>query len=1114
MPRIQILSTAIILIFLLNVFHQEAHGQHKQLEKTFINTLEGDYEKAQKNLLKLQEDYSGTIYESAALYYLYSSKSFSGYDPDSAYYHLQKVKYDLEHFINSEDIQLIQLRMRLDANSIIKLEQDLAEAAWGIVQQKKTFQAANEFFKKYDNTRHQTEGRLRWRDNLEVNYYIQLGDTKALKEFEKSDRNSYFKTQATSAIDSIDFSQAKATDSEEAWLSYIKQHPKSKNVKTAQELYELLVFRQTKSYNEPDSINRYLSLFPQGKYRKEALAEQEKSLFIKLRDSENLEGLLSFRKKYIQSEYLQQVESLIESISWQKVEIEGSLEGYISYLESSTQLIHLDEAEQGLLRMWPETWQPSYRVRLIEVGVKVRNIELKSKIDFAVGSLLLDEIEQQKNLSNLENFLRTNSDSALIQRAKGLRQSILLHEYKSTKKYDVGISFITEFPTASETPSIREELAEQFLLKVPKGGKPDLAIFMQYFENTRAFSKLKPKIEKEYFAECSKRNTVQAYREYLEKYPNGAYVKRAETSILLAWNDSYIQNRQKLFNASDFDFTVSFYLSSPVIRRFFKSNTNELRDILAEYYAMQQDKEENKYYFYSGNPDERYAYFAKNTALLQEMGLSYEVKNNALYVDGITFYDKRTSKFCWECSQYVESEGNGSVVILDNQSNQLTGSGYQSIVATGVPHVFLVKNAKNKYSLFNTRERSFITGWHNEITPILLDAGTFPQNSLEYSLLRIFAIPIGFLTIDEKKNCYDCDKRLINFSGQLLIDPEVASDPCLFDAGMSERTMTTLTNAKTFEPLRNHGAPGNKSFTNYFVFQKKKLNKNGSYDEYFGILNGTLDTVLVEANYTSVHSIDDNGLVSVQHKKPSKGCKNYDESTSDLIDIHTKKNITNNPGGVSLRDNYIPFSRSGEIYDIDLESSRSYIRDVTPQNNYSIEEREEFEGYDEDIEGRIIPDSLLGTMTNYTYTFPRSVFYFQELRYSDCNYKDYYSYELLNGKGTSIYKTTSRISQHSCFGNKVLFQIDKNGCILLSTDGRLIFDGAKENYYMQFINHEYLYYWRNENSAKSIGIYSVSKGKVCEAIYENIKIETDGVYGYKLGVKTKLEVPLKNNRTY
>jgi hypothetical protein len=84
-----------------------------------MNTLEGDYEKAQKNLLKLQEDYSGTIYESAALYYLYSTKSFSGFDPDSAYYHLQKVKYDLEHFINSEDIQLMSFSRSTITRDII-----------------------------------------------------------------------------------------------------------------------------------------------------------------------------------------------------------------------------------------------------------------------------------------------------------------------------------------------------------------------------------------------------------------------------------------------------------------------------------------------------------------------------------------------------------------------------------------------------------------------------------------------------------------------------------------------------------------------------------------------------------------------------------------------------------------------------------------------------------------------------------------------------------------------------------------------------------------------------------------------------------------------------------
>ena len=327
--------------------------------------------------------------------------------------------------------------------------------------------------------------------------------------------------------------------------------------------------------------------------------------------------------------------------------------------------------------------------------------------------------------------------------------------------------------------------------------------------------------------------------------------------------------------------------------------------------------------------------------------------------------------------------------------------------------------------------------------------------------------------------------------------------------------MTTITNAKTFEPLRNNGAPGNKSFTNYFVFQKKKLNKNGSYDEYFGILNGTLDTVLVEANYTTIQDINDFGLVTVNHKMPSKNCKGYEESASDLIDIRTKKNITNNPGRTSLRANYIPFSSSGEKqYDINLESSRSYISDNTPMNNYSIEEREDYEGYDEDIEKRIVPDSMIGMSGNYTYTFPRPVFYFQELHYTDCSYKNHSDYELLNSEGGSIYKSNSSISQHSCFGNKVLFEIQDSGCVLVTNDGQVIFDAAKEKCYMQFINHEYLYFWRYENSAKSVGIYSVSKGKMCEAMYENIVIERDGVYGFKLGVKTKLEVPLKNNRTY
>jgi hypothetical protein len=95
-----------------------------------------------------------------------------------------------------------------------------------------------------------------------------------------------------------------------------------------------------------------------------------------------------------------------------------------------------------------------------------------------------------------------------------------------------------------------------------------------------------------------------------------------------------------------------------------------------------------------------------------------------------------------------------------------------------------------------------------------------------------------------------------------------------------------------------------------------------------------------------------------------------------------------------------------------------------------------------------------------------------------------------------------------------MFQLEDRGCILLSDDGELIFDGAKEKYYMQFINQEYLYFWKKEDSAKSVGIYSISKGKVYDAVYENITIERDGVYGFKLGSKSKLDLPLKSNRDY
>ena len=68
----------------------------------------------------------------------------------------------------------------------------------------------------------------------------------------------------------------------------------------------------------------------------------------------------------------------------------------------------------------------------------------------------------------------------------------------------------------------------------------------------------------------------------------------------------------------------------------------------------------------------------------------------------------------------------------------------------------------------------------------------------------------------------------------------------------------------------------------------------------------------------------------------------------------------------------------------------------------------------------------------------------------------------------------------------------------------MLFDGAAENFYMQFINSEYLFYWSKNGATKSVGIYSLTDGKICSPIYENATLEGDGIYGIKLGKKTLL----------
>lgn len=1082
-------------------------AQHRLLLRIVENITEGDYNRAVTQIQNLRKDYGGSIYEATALYFLFRDVGYPSNNPDSAFFYLKKVENRMP-IMTAEDLETICLKLNIHPSKIFRLEVHLAEASWDRVLFSGDWHEANAFFRLYSADIHHTIDRINWRDEAELKYYVQRSDLQALRKFISGGRKTNFVIQANEVIDSLEFLSAGKINTEQCWMDYLKEHPKTKNAKYARDQYELKVFMNCKSFEEPDSINRYLVLFPDGKYAKEALMVQEEFFFRKLSGNRDIKGLLIFRSKYPRSQFHEKVDEMIDEILWKKCLISMSIEDHISYLVESNLLFHKMECEDRLLQLWVAKWEPSAVHHLSAIHNKISNPKLISLCTNAIDSLKLEEIISKKSFTELERFLSLCQDSNVYKRSLEMRPLMMLEDYERTKKYSTGIMFITQYPDSPETALLRENLAEEYISSVNVNKKINVTEFLRYFEGTQAHNRIKGTIEKEIFYACVRSNTVNGYKKYLEQFPNGAYEKRARTGMMEAWNDYFLQNYKRLFVHSDFEFTVDMFMSSSVLKHYYKNCESYLRDLLAEYSVMSSHSEDESYNFLIGQPQNRYNFYQSALQSLKKYNLPYEQKINALYIDGVSFYDRRKSEFCWECARYSDTMGNGSVVIIDIDGKQLTELSYKSVVATMVPHVFFVTNAKNKLSLYNTKERTFITGWHDEINVVVLNPYNFKKNSLEHSLVSMIAIPVGFVTVDSGKDYTGGNERFINFSGQLLIDNSALGVPVLEEYGFNNNSAVILSDAQTFKSITNFGTPQMKPSDDYVLIKKRKKSDLGNYySDYFGIANITLDTVFLEANYSNICGINDFGVVRVDHQRRSKSCKSYPQQTTDFFDIHSRKLITSHSGGVSCEEVFVPFFSSGRKFDNTWNAAPDYFNDITPSGNFTIDDREQFEGMENDMKLTVLPDSVVERMHDYLYTFPRPVFYISRSNYTDCRGNNRTEYGLLSSRGQTIYNATDEISAHSYLSSFVIFEVENKGCLLVTNDGKLLFDAAKDNYFLQFINEDFLFFWRDKDAVRSGGIYSIKNGEVCEAIYENIKIEEDGVYGYRLGVVTKINVP-------
>ena len=347
MVQLRKVACALVFVFL----ECALSAQHRLLLKTVESITEKDFEKAQNNLKKLQDEYSNTSYESAVFYFLYKSSDYSAYNPDLAYTHLKNIEAQLP-FMSGEDIETFCLKLGFSAGGFFSLERELADASWFKVVAGNNWQDANAFFNLYKNELHHTPERRAWRDRNELNYYIKNDDLNALKRYGAADRVANFRLLSYAAVDSMEFGRALSINSEQGWSNYLQTHSTSSYANAARDKYELLVFSNTKSFHDPDSLNRYLKSYPKGRFVNEALRAQEEFWFEKIRDLRNLGELKNFKVKYPHSLFAEEVDKLIEDLLWENAITMGNLKSYATYLEGSTRLNHQHESESKMLELW------------------------------------------------------------------------------------------------------------------------------------------------------------------------------------------------------------------------------------------------------------------------------------------------------------------------------------------------------------------------------------------------------------------------------------------------------------------------------------------------------------------------------------------------------------------------------------------------------------------------------------------------------------------------------------------------------------------------------------------------------------------------------------------
>ena len=502
---------------------------------------------------------------------------------------------------------------------------------------------------------------------------------------------------------------------------------------------------------------------------------------------------------------------------------------------------------------------------------------------------------------------------------------------------------------------------------------------------------------------------------------------------------------EKFLQDGYLDYSMSIYMSDPVINRFFKDDPEMLRDQLSrmgdvsiefEKYVSRNFGVNDYYYDYScfGEINEEDDY--------DEEG-EYVKKEEAHFVsEGFSFYDKVSSRFGCECpTSSFGTMVKSNCLVLDENNKPYFNFILTEIRRTPVSYVFALTNDKGKKALFNTKLRKFISDWVDEIDYPVLNQFQFQANSLTELLTAIHQLWIGFKTIKRVKvspnsNVEKNEIRVINTLGRSIINQNIFPNP------FSGKNLII----RACQHYNNIG-------TGLKLFER---------DNLFGITNIEHDTILLNPVFASISEMDFEGNLMLADKYVIGSANRY-----SVYNFYNKSFFMHKSAFSNV-----------ERFDFPIVhyNNRAVKLDENPNWN------EHYSVYSD------------GDYCYFRNNKTHNVIYIA---------KNQNGYHLFNMNGKLLLSDKDKITIKEAMEDLMIVKL-KNKTLVVDCSGAVKLE-LPTPYELEFLNETFFLFARNDNAGgQIIGAFDLKTGKITKAEFENIAFEGLQVYGIKLGKKTKI----------